>query len=289
MTCLVMGILNVTPDSFSDGGRYLRPDLAIEHGLRMVADGADLVDVGGESTRPGAHRVDAQEELRRVLPVITALARSGARVSVDTTRATVAAAALEAGAVWVNDVSGGRADPDMAAVVRTTRVPYVVMHWRGPSATMQRNTRYGDVVHDVRQELEKQAARLCASGVDPEQMIFDPGLGFAKEPHHNWQLLTRLQVLTELGPVLIGASRKSFLNALEAKRVLDGEHARDAASLAVATLAAAAGAYAVRVHDVARTAMAVRAAALSRTAVLAYSSSNSAPRSLPHVMPPPTP
>jgi dihydropteroate synthase len=259
--CLVVGILNVTPDSFSDGGRYLRPDLAIEHGLRMAADGADLVDVGGESTRPGAHRITAAEELRRVLPVVTALARSGVRISIDTTRATVAAAALEAGAAWVNDVSGGRADPEMGAVVRSAGVPYVVMHWRGPSATMQRHAHYDDVVSDVVTELRAQVDRLCSTGVNPDQIILDPGLGFAKEPHHNWALLARLGDLSTFGPVLIGASRKSFLEAFATEHVRAGEHERDAASLAVATLAAAAGAYAVRVHDVARTAAAVRAAA----------------------------
>lgn len=257
--CLVLGILNITPDSFSDGGRYLQADQAIEHGLRMVADGADLVDVGGESTRPGAHRVDACEELRRVLPVVTALARSGVRVSIDTTRATVAAAALEAGAAWVNDVSGGLADPGMAAVVRAAGVPYVVMHWRGPSATMQRRAEYGDVVTDVLAELRGQVDRLCSAGVDPAQIVLDPGLGFAKEPHHNWELLAGLRRFTDLGPVLVGASRKSFLANLEAP----GEHPRDAASVAVAVLAAAAGAYAVRVHDVARTSVCVGVAALA--------------------------
>jgi dihydropteroate synthase len=211
------------------------------------------------------------------------------RVSIDTTRAPVAAAALEEGAAMVNDVSGGRGDPAMAAVVRCAGVPFVVMHSRGPSATMQQRAAYGDVVAEVFGELCEQVERLRRAGIAREQLVVDPGLGFAKQPEHNWALLARLPEFRDLGPVLVGASRKSFLAGYE----VDGgaDHARDAASLAVATLAAAAGAYAVRVHDVARTvaAVGVVAAASPSTAALAYSSSNSPARSLPQVMPPPTP
>jgi dihydropteroate synthase len=296
-----MGVLNVTPDSFSDGGRYFGAGRAVAHGLRLAAEGADLVDVGGESTRPGAYRIEAAEELRRVVPVVRRLAAAGVRVSIDTTRATVAAAALDAGAVMINDVSGGLADPEMACVIRTSGVPFVVMHWRGPSATMQRYAAYGDVVCEVRAELGEQIDRLIRRGVDRAQLVLDPGLGFAKHADHNWELLAALEQFSELGPVLVGASRKSFLAGHEVADRGCGEHPRDAASCAVATLAAAAGAYAIRAHDVARTAAAVRVAAAvtrsrearrrppDRTAVLASSSSNSASRSLPQVIPEPTP
>ncbi len=272
-----MGILNVTPDSFSDGGQFFATDCAVQRGLRMVAEGADIVDVGGESTRPGAARVEPNEELRRVLPVVTELAASGVRVSIDTTRATVAAAAIEAGARWINDVSGGRADPGMTAVVRETGLPYVVMHSRGPSATMASRACYAEVVTDVITELGEQVERLCAQGVAREQLVLDPGLGFAKNADHNWELLARLRGFIDLGPVLVGASRKSFLAAQEIAAPGDGEHSRDAASLAVVTLAAAAGVHTVRVHDVARAAAAVGVVAAmggSPDSIPAFASSN---------------
>ncbi len=248
-----MGVLNVTPDSFSDGGRWADLDAAVRHGLDMVAAGADLVDVGGESTRPGAERVGADEEIRRVLPAVRELAAAGVSVSVDTTRAAVAAAALEAGAAIVNDVSGGQADPDMAKVVAAAGVPWVLMHWRGHSRDMQALARYGDVVADVRTELTRQADAALAAGVDPDRIVLDPGLGFAKTGEHNWALLARLDELVALGyPVLVGASRKSFLGRLLAGP--DGAPApvdrREDATVAAGVLAAVMGAWGLRVHEV---------------------------------------
>ncbi|MCZ2810662.1 dihydropteroate synthase [Modestobacter sp. VKM Ac-2979] len=250
--CLVMGVLNVTPDSFSDGGCYADAGAAITHGLQMHAAGADYVDVGGESTRPGADRVDAAEECRRVVPVVRELADAGVRVSVDTTRAEVAAAALEAGAVLVNDVSGGLADEGMARLVAETGVPWVLMHWRGHSREMYAAARYGDVVTEVGAELTARVEDVVAAGVDPAQLVLDPGLGFAKNAEHNWALLAGLDRLVALGlPVLVGASRKTFLGRLLAGpggelRPVEG---REAATLAISVLAAQAGAWGVRVHD----------------------------------------
>lgn len=249
---LVMGVVNVTPDSFSDGGRFLDTDAAVAHGLELVADGADLVDVGGESTRPGAQRVDAHEELRRVLPVVRALATQGVAVSVDTMRAAVAAAALEAGAAMVNDVSGGLADPDMLAVVRHARAPYVVMHWRGHSADMAGRAVYADVVTEVVDELRRRLDAVAAAGLDLDRVVVDPGLGFAKDAEHNWALLARLDALDVLGrPVLVGASRKGFLGRLLA--AADGTPRpageREHATSAVSVLAAQARVWAVRVHE----------------------------------------
>ncbi|WP_157536371.1 dihydropteroate synthase [Kitasatospora mediocidica] len=263
--CAVMGVVNVTPDSFSDGGLWLDPEAAVAHGLDLVARGADLVDVGGESTRPGAHRVTEQEELRRVVPVVRELAAAGVVVSVDTMRAAVAEQAVAAGARLVNDVSGGLADPAMAAVVAELGVPFVVMHWRGQSADMDRLAVYGDVVAEVAAELRERADALLASGVKEEQLILDPGLGFAKTTAHNWALLAGLDALTALGrPVLVAASRKRFLGTLLADPET-GEprpaRQRDDATAAVSVLSARAGAWAVRVHDVAGTADAVRVVA----------------------------
>ncbi|MFJ1755590.1 dihydropteroate synthase [Kitasatospora sp. NPDC088134] len=263
--CAVMGVVNVTPDSFSDGGLWLDPARAVAHGLDLVARGADLVDVGGESTRPGAVRVTEAEELRRVVPVVTELARAGVVVSVDTMRAAVAAAAVAAGARIVNDVSGGLADPEMARVVADTGAPFVVMHWRGQSADMDRLAVYGDVVEDVVRELTVRVEELLAAGVKQEQLILDPGLGFAKTGEHNWALLGRLDALTALGrPVLVAASRKRFLGTLLADPET-GEprpaRQRDDATAAVSVLSAKAGAWAVRVHDVSGTADAVRVVA----------------------------
>ncbi|WP_100836832.1 dihydropteroate synthase [Kitasatospora fiedleri] len=263
--CAVMGVVNVTPDSFSDGGLWLDPARAVAHGLDLVARGADLVDVGGESTRPGAVRVTEAEELRRVVPVVAELARAGAVVSVDTMRAGVAAAALAAGARLVNDVSGGLADPEMAGVVAGTGAPFVVMHWRGQSADMDSRAVYGDVVADVVRELTVRVEELLAAGVKEEQLILDPGLGFAKTGAHNWALLGRLDALTALGrPVLVAASRKRFLGTLLANPEtgeLRPARQRDDATAAVSVLAARAGAWAVRVHDVSGTADAVRVVA----------------------------
>ncbi|SEQ30261.1 dihydropteroate synthase [Lentzea xinjiangensis] len=245
-----MGVVNVTPDSFSDGGRYLDRQEAVAHGVELHARGADLVDVGGESTRPGAQRVDAAEEIARVVPVIRALVAEGVPVSVDTMRAAVAAAALEAGASIVNDVSGGLADPKMATVVAEAGVPYVLMHWRGHSAGMDSLARYDDVVMDVRTELLERVEAAMAAGVAESSIVLDPGLGFAKLGDHNWELLQRLDELVELGfPVLVGASRKRFLGTLLGNRPPDG---REDATAAVSALAAFNGAWGVRVHDVGR-------------------------------------
>jgi len=248
-----MGVVNVTPDSFSDGGLYLDPTDAVRHGLAMHRRGADLVDVGGESTRPGAQRIDEAIEARRVLPVVRDLAAAGVPVSVDTTRARVAAAAIEAGAVVVNDVSGGLADPGMAGVVAEAGVPWVLMHWRGHSARMDRLAEYDDVVAEVCAELRDRVDAAVAAGVDPAALVLDPGLGFAKTARHNWALLNRLPELLGLGlPVLLGASRKRFLGSLlpdgaGEPRPPDG---REVATAVVTALAAAAGVWGVRVHDV---------------------------------------
>ncbi|WBB55436.1 dihydropteroate synthase [Verrucosispora sp. WMMD573] len=250
---VVMGVLNVTPDSFSDGGRYADVGAAVAHGVRLRAEGAGLVDVGGESTRPGADRVDAETEAARVVPVIRELASAGVPVSIDTTRARVAVAALHAGAVVVNDVSGGLADTDMARVVSDAGCPWVLMHWRGHSRRMSELASYGDVVADVRAELGQRVDAALAAGVDPDRIIIDPGLGFAKNAAHNWQLSARLPELVELGyPLLFGASRKSYLGQLLAgpdglPRPTDG---RAAATVATSLLAVAAGAWGVRVHEV---------------------------------------
>lgn len=249
--CLVMGILNVTPDSFSDGGLWSDPESAIAHGFAMVADGADLVDVGGESTRPGAERPPLQQELARVLPVVSALAADGVRVSIDTMRAEVAEAAVEAGATVINDVSGGLADPRILAVAAAAEVTYVAMHWRAHSDRMQSLAQYDDVVAEVRAELAARADAAGAAGIASDRLVLDPGLGFAKLPDHNWALLRELPALAELGhPLLIGASRKSFLGALLA----DGSGPRpvgerEAANTAITALVAT-SAWGVRVHDV---------------------------------------
>jgi dihydropteroate synthase len=263
----VLGVLNVTPDSFSDGGRYTDLDAALGHALLMRDEGADLVDVGGESTRPGARRVEAVEEIRRVIPVITRLSGAGVRVSVDTTRAAVAEAALEAGAVVVNDVSGGLADPDMARVVAAAGCPWILMHWRGPSTEMRALASYDDVVEDVRTELGRRVDAALAAGVDADRLVLDPGLGFAKTPAHDWALLAALPRLVGLGlPLLVGASRKSFLGRLLAAP--DGTPRppgeREDATVAVTTWAAVHGAWGVRVHDVRRNVDAARTVAAIR-------------------------
>jgi dihydropteroate synthase len=211
----VVGVLNVTPDSFSDGGRYTSVDAALEHAHEMHREGADLIDIGGESTRPGAQRIDPHEELRRVLPVIRELSRAGVPMSIDTYRASVAAAALDEGVSVVNDVSGGLADPDMATVVRDAGCPWILMHWRGHSEHMQDLATYDDVVKDVRTELLARVDAAVAGGVDERQLVIDPGLGFAKTAAHNWTLLAALDSFVELGlPVLVASSRKSFLGRL---------------------------------------------------------------------------
>lgn len=246
---LIMGVLNVTPDSFSDGGRWASTDAAIEHGLLLAAQGADLIDVGGESTRPGATRVPPAVEQSRVVPVITELARQGLRISVDTLNGATALAAAQAGAEIINDVSGGLADPTMASVAAETGLTYVAMHWRGHAQQMDALARYDDVVAEVQTALAERVAVLTAAGVARDRIVLDPGLGFAKLPEHNWQMLAHLDVLAELGlPVMVGASRKRFL----AEVLPDGApvQGRDLATAVVSVLCAQAGAWAVRVHDV---------------------------------------
>jgi dihydropteroate synthase len=272
--CLVMGVVNVTPDSFSDGGQWLGPEAAIAHGLELAAQGADIVDVGGESTRPGAQRITADEELRRVGPVISGLARAGVPVSVDTMRAEVAEFALQAGVRLVNDVSGGLADPQMPRLVAAAQVPYVVMHWRGHSRDMDSRAVYADVVREVCSELRERVDAVIAEGVDPAMIVLDPGLGFGKLAEHNWALLTALDRISRLDgtgaafPVLIGASRKRFLGRLLA--AADGTarpfSGSDDATVAVTALAASGGAWCARVHQVAGNADAVRVAQAWRRA-----------------------
>ncbi|MDX3378070.1 dihydropteroate synthase [Streptomyces sp. ME02-6991-2A] len=258
-----MGVVNVTPDSFSDGGRWFDTTAAVKHGLDLVSEGADLVDVGGESTRPGASRVDESEELRRVIPVVKGLASEGVTVSVDTMRARVAEKAVAAGAVLVNDVSGGLADPDMIPAVAAAEVPFVVMHWRGFSESMNSRAVYEDVVAEVLDELRQRMDAVVAGGVAPERVVIDPGLGFAKLAPHDLTLVAHLDELHALGrPLLVAASRKRFLGHVLAGpgATLPPARERDAATAAISALAARAGAWAVRVHEVGATADAVRVA-----------------------------
>ncbi|WP_297728755.1 dihydropteroate synthase [Mycobacterium sp.] len=251
----VMGVLNVTDDSFSDGGRYLDADDAVAHGLAMAAEGAGIVDVGGESTRPGAVRIDPRVETSRVVPVVKELAAQGITVSIDTMHADVARAALQSGARIVNDVSGGRADPAMAPLLAEAGVPWVLMHWRSvsPERRPHEAPHYRDVVAEVRAELLANVDDAVAAGVDPNKLVIDPGLGFAKTGQHNWALLHALPQLVATGvPVLLGASRKRFLGTLLAgpdgsPRPPDG---RETATAVISALAALHGAWGVRVHDV---------------------------------------
>ncbi|HEX8780244.1 MAG TPA: dihydropteroate synthase [Nocardioides sp.] len=248
-----MGIVNVTPDSFSDGGRHLDPRAAVEHGRRLLAEGADILDIGGESTRPGATRPLVEEELGRVVPVIEALAAEGAVVSVDTMRAVVARAAVEAGAAIVNDVSGGLVDDDMLPLVAATDATYVLMHWRAHAHHMGGFTDYPDgVAEGVRRELVDRLEAADAAGLPRERVVLDPGLGFAKKQSHNWQLLRGLDAVEGLGrPLLVGASRKSFLGSLlgsggRPRPVGEREHAH----AALVALLADRGVACLRVHDV---------------------------------------
>ncbi|MFV0286301.1 MAG: dihydropteroate synthase [Demequina sp.] len=246
-----MGILNVTPDSFSDGGRWNTADAAIAQGIRLAADGADIVDVGGESTRPGAERVSAEEELVRVVPVIEALTARGITTSIDTMRAATARAAVEAGASYVNDVSGGLADPEMAVTVAALDVDYIAMHWRAHSTRMDALDVYDDVVADVHNALVRRVHALQDAGIANERIIVDPGLGFAKVGQSNWALLAHLDVLRGIGHrILIGASRKRFVGAAIEREGRDASAAsRDHATTAITALVAERGVWAVRVHD----------------------------------------
>ncbi|MBL3670453.1 dihydropteroate synthase [Streptomyces sp. M2CJ-2] len=259
--CAVMGVVNVTPDSFSDGGRWFDTTTAVKHGLDLVAQGADLIDVGGESTRPGATRVDETEELKRVIPVVRGLAAEGVTISVDTMRASVAEQSLTAGAALVNDVSGGLADPDMLRVVAAAGAPFVVMHWRGLLEGGNVKGAYDDIVTEVVDELHARVAAVLEGGIAADRVIVDPGLGFSKDTGHDLALLARLDRLRALGhPLLVAASRKRFLGQVLAGP--DGTpppaRERDAATAAVSALAAQGGAWAVRVHEVRATADAVR-------------------------------
>jgi dihydropteroate synthase len=265
--CLVMGVLNVTPDSFSDGGRYVDPSLAVKHGRQLVLDGADLVDVGGESTRPGAVRPSVQEELDRVVPVVAVLADEGVLVSVDTMRAVVAEEAVRAGAVLVNDVSGGRADEEMLATVArlgaTVGTAYVLMHWRAHSLQMQQHAEYGDVVDDVLRELAEQLEAARDAGIAPGRIAVDPGIGFSKTAEQNWDVLAGMERLHDLGhPVLIATSRKRFLGSLlaDANGELRPPDRREDGTTATSALAAAAGAWCIRAHAVRANLDAVRVA-----------------------------
>lgn len=248
----ILGILNVTPDSFSDGGRWEKLDDAVQHAAKMRDAGARWIDVGGESTRPGARAIDPVEEQARVIPVVRALTEAGIPVSIDTRNAATASAAVEAGATMINDVSGGLYDPHMAVVVASTDVNFVVMHWRGGADVAPE---YIDVVSEVRTELMSRVAELVVIGVKPERIIIDPGLGFSKTPEHNWELLRRLDELTSLAPVLIGASRKRFIGRLLPANAPLGK--RDAPTATISALAARSGAWGVRVHDVAATRLAL--------------------------------
>jgi dihydropteroate synthase len=243
---LIMGVLNVTPDSFSDGGRWTDADAAIAHAVEMTEAGAAIIDVGGESTRPGAVSVAGPDERQRVLPIVRELVARGITVSIDTMHASTAAAAVDSGAEIINDVSGGLADEGMARVVAETGVHFVAMHWRGGASV---EAGYEDVVAEVRAELKARVAQLVVAGVQPERIVLDPGLGFAKDATHNWQLLARLDELASLGHgILIGASRKRFLGELLPEGAPMDQ--RDAPTAVISALAARSGAWAVRVHDV---------------------------------------
>ncbi len=245
---VVMGILNVTPDSFADGGRFDSFDTALQRGLEMISEGVDIIDVGGESTRPGSHRIATDEELRRVLPVIEALAAKGAVISIDTKRAVTARQSVEAGALIVNDVSAGLSDPDMLDVVAALGCPYIAMHTRGESSDMQVRAVYDDVVAEVVNELNDRAKACLAAGILSENLILDPGIGFAKESQHNWDILNHLDAFKSIGyPILIGASRKRFLGKLVGSEKTDE---RESATIALTTLLAKQGVWGVRVHSV---------------------------------------
>ena len=249
MSTLVMGILNVTPDSFADGGRYSTTELALKRAEEMMSEGVEIIDVGGESTKPGADRITQAEEVARVIPVINELAKKVTPISIDTTRASVAEQAIKLGVSYVNDVSGGLADPEMYKLIaKHPKVQYIIMHWRAHSKTMQDHAIYKDVVKEVKEELEERIEDAIKAGVNPDQIIIDPGLGFAKLPEHNWELLRNIDRIALLGyPILIGASRKRFLGELTGSSNPDD---REAASIAVTAMVAKQGVWGVRTHSV---------------------------------------
>ena len=246
---LVMGILNITPDSFADGGKYLSKSDAITQGRRLIAEGVDIIDVGGESTRPGAERISEEDELTRVIPVVNELVKDGAVISVDTMRAEVAKQAIVAGATYINDVSGGLADEKMAQVIASNpNIQYIVTHWRGHSKNMQEQAIYEDVVKEVKDELDERVTALLKAGVSTEQIILDPGIGFAKNSEHNWQILQNIERFQLLGyPLLVGVSRKKFLGELVNAAEPDN---REAATIALTTELARCGVWGVRTHAV---------------------------------------
>ena len=249
MRTLVMGILNVTPDSFADGGRHFTIDDALKRAKEMIEEGVDIIDIGGESTKPGADRVSEAEEANRVIPVLEQVIPLGTEVSIDTTRSSIAEKAIKLGVKYVNDVSGGLADKEMYKLIaKHPEVQYVIMHWRGHSKTMQELATYKDVVKEVKEELEERVNSAIEAGVDPDQIIIDPGIGFSKSPEHNWELLKNLDRLSLLGyPILIGASRKRFLGELTGGSNPDE---REAATLAITAAMAKQGVWAVRTHSV---------------------------------------
>ncbi len=241
---LIMGILNVTPDSFADGGRHNDFDAAVARGLEMIAEGVDIIDIGGESTRPGADRVSEAEEIQRTIPVITELAKHGARISIDTMRASTAEAAIKAGAAIINDVSGGLADSQMLRTAARLQLPYIAMHWRGQSKDMNSKAIYNDVVVDVISELQERVDAALDAGINPSNLIIDPGLGFAKDAQHNWEIIDSIDKFVAMGyPVLVGGSRKRFLGG-------DSPDEREQASIELSKRLASTGVWAVRVHSV---------------------------------------
>jgi len=241
---LIMGILNVTPDSFADGGRHNEFDAAVARGLEMIAEGVDIIDIGGESTRPGAERVSEAEETERTIPVITELAKHGVKISIDTMRASTAEAAVKAGASIINDVSGGLADPEMLQTAARLGVPYIAMHWRGQSKDMNSKAIYNDVVVDVISELQERITAALDAGIEVGNLIIDPGLGFAKDAEHNWEIIDSIDSFVDLGyPVLVGASRKRFLGG-------DSPDEREQATIDLTKRLATTGVWAVRVHSV---------------------------------------
>ena len=241
---LIMGILNVTPDSFADGGRHNEFDAAVARGLEMIAEGVDIIDIGGESTRPGADRVSEAEEIKRTIPVITELAKHGVKISIDTMRASTAEAAIKAGASIINDVSGGLADPNMLQTAARLKVPYIAMHWRGQSKDMNSKAIYSDVVINVISELQVRITAALDAGIEVGNLIIDPGLGFAKDAEHNWEIIDSIDSFVDLGyPVLIGASRKRFLGG-------DSPDEREQATIDLTKQLATTGVWAVRVHSV---------------------------------------
>lgn len=257
--CLVVGVLNVTPDSFSDGGKFFDKDIAINQAKKLITDGADLIDIGGESTRPGADQISIDEEIKRVIPVINELKKDNIFISIDTMKHEVAKAAVEAGAIIVNDVSGGLADQKMFETVAKLDVPYVLMHWRGHSKNMDDLAKYKNVTQEVIDELSAQTKKAINKGLKKEKIVLDPGLGFAKNPEHNWQILKDLNLFNQLEfPIYIGASRKRFLAPYSIIKDSSNLEDRDLATSVITTYSAINNAWAVRVHDAKSSAIAVR-------------------------------